>query len=449
MSRNWERLPLHNKSYPPLLFSYEPSPKGYEILLTDLAHIWSENLSHKQIINRASKEETSIDPSQDEDQYLVLLQKIGDALRGSKGSSICLSGHKAGSSLKLVTTTKLPKPLEPLEWRLDLFQLSPSALTRHLLLPALQRGSDAEDRQYSLFELLKEKDKIIGKLFDKIESSGLDLSTVFTGMANVRLGHNRGSLFSQASKLVKGVGPFDQGSWEHERSEHGLDKFGTNCMGKALYDDDVLDPRSLERIQNGWWHHSTTSDGAQSPGEPHSQKDDKRAMEKDVIESEDEFQRQETPPRLRGNEASPSPEVAENKPDVEMTSSKDRDKEHLKSPQMPVSKSKKIGSLGKPKPKKQLAQDSHDSATSDASEPSLPPRGQPKSLGSIGGRKPKASSKQPDSGSATSGAGQAVKSHAVSNVEDQTTDSEVDDDEEFSKPKKRKQPQQYTTDAQK
>lgn len=292
MPRNWERLPLYNKSYPPLLFSYEPSPSGYEVFLTDLAHIWSENLSHKQIINRASKDETSIDPSQDGEQYSVLLQKIGDALHGSKGTAMCLAGNSTGSSFKLVTTTKLPKPLEPLEWALNLSRSSPSVLTQHLLLPALQNGLRNEDRQNSLYELLKEKDKIIGKLLDKIESSGIDLSTVFPNMANIRLGQKRDSLFSQASKLVKGVSPFDKTSWENLHLDRGPSNFGLNSLGKCLYDEDLFEPRNIERIENEWWNHPTSSSScaAQHTEKKAPHDDIERGTEKGTMESEDEFQ---------------------------------------------------------------------------------------------------------------------------------------------------------------
>ncbi|KAF3484096.1 uncharacterized protein GIQ15_03420 [Arthroderma uncinatum] len=453
MPRNWERLPLHNKSYPPLLFSYEPRPEGYEVFLTDLAHIWSENLSHKRIINRASKEETSIDPSQDEDQYSVLLQKIGDALHGSKGSSISLSSHEAGSSLKLVTITKLPKPLEPLEWTLNLSQLSPSALTRHILLPALERASNNEDRQYSLFELLKEKDKVIGKLFDKIEASGLDLSTVFPGMANVRPGQKRGSLFSQASKLVKGVNPFDQGSWEDEHSERDTTKSRLNSLGKSLSDNDLFDPRSLEHIENKWWNYSATSGGTQHTDQPTSQRDNERAMEQDMSESEDEFQRQETPPGLKGSEAS---EAAEKTPKSEATSPKKLEKRH-RSPTGLGRNSKKIGSLGKPKPNKKSPQDSYDITTPDISGPPQSPKERPKGLATIGGRKQKISTRELDSDSATSDVEETVNPHPVPDPEDQATASELDDDDDdddddeikgASKPKRQKLPQRGPMDVQ-
>ncbi|KAM5462346.1 hypothetical protein MauCBS54593_008044 [Microsporum audouinii] len=457
MPRNWERLPLYNKSYPPLLFSYEPSPSGYEVFLTDLAHIWSENLSHKQIINRASKDETSIDPSQDGEQYSVLLQKIGDALHGSKGTSMCLSGNSTGSSFKLVTTTKLPKPLEPLEWALNLSRSSPSVLTQHLLLPALQNGLRNEDRQNSLYELLKEKDKIIGKLLDKIESSGIDLSTVFPNMANIRLGQKRGSLFSQASKLVKGVSPFDKTSWENLHLDRGPSNFGLNSLGKCLYDEDLFEPRNIERIENEWWNHPTSSSScaAQHTEKKAPHDDIERGTEKGTIESEDEFQRQETPPGLRGTEGSPSPSMNQDKSDIEVRLPMQHEKGRRKSPQISGG-STILSSIGKRKEQKRSHQNSYDSTTSDASEAPSHPREKPKALGTIGGKKLKMPLNQEEPSLAVFEEKAALKPHTLSNEDDQPTASEVESDSsdgddgnnEASKQKRQNLPQQKPADVQ-
>ncbi|EFR03079.1 hypothetical protein MGYG_06076 [Nannizzia gypsea CBS 118893] len=407
MARNWERLPVHSSSYPPLLFSYEPSSDGYELFLTDLGHVWSESLSHKQIINRAVKEDTSIDPSQDEDQYSVLLQKINDALHGSKETSLCLSGHSTGSSLKLSTTTKLPKPLEPLKWTLNLSKCSPSALTRHMLVPTLQSWLGLEDSQQSLCELLEEKDKIIGKLFDKIESSGLDLSTVFPGMANIRQGQKRGSLFSHASRLVKGLSPFDKSSWEAVHYRRVSEKFGSNSIRKHLYDDDLFDVRNMELIESEWWNRPISSRGSNHTGKevPH---DIKRQPKNNENESDDEFQRQETPPRLKGTSIKPSSTITGH------PSSTQHGNKHKRSSQESGSL-KDTGSMENMK--------TETPSIIDYSNPEPTPRQEikPKALGNIGGKKPKSLTRQQGLDPATLDADKAVNKPTESSMEDQAT----------------------------
>ncbi|GBF66545.1 hypothetical protein TMEN_9265 [Trichophyton mentagrophytes] len=421
MARNWERLPVYSNSYPPLLFSYEPSSEGYEVFLTDMGHVWSESLSHKEIIDRAAKDDTSIDPSQDEDQYSVLLQKINDALHGSKGTSLCLSGQGAGSSLRLSTITKLPKPLEPLEWTLILSKCSPSTLTRHMLVPTLQSWLGIEAQQQSLYQLLEEKDKIIGKLFDKIESSGLDLSTVFPGMANVRHGQKRGSLFSQASKLVKGVSPFDKSSWESIHSS-GVSKKSTSIpVGKYLYDDDLFDTRSMELIESEWWNLPTTSRSFNPSGKEASHNIERRT-ENDGSGSDDEFQTQETPPGLKEIGTRPSPDTAGHHINSETSPTRHSNK-HKSSSQKPRSLGNANANI-----KIQPRTDSEDSTTTNA--PESPPRqkNKLKGIGTIGGKKTRSPLRQQELDPAVTEPDDVVNKTPKPNLEDQATPSPTESD---------------------
>ncbi|OAL70968.1 hypothetical protein A7D00_4630 [Trichophyton violaceum] len=420
MARNWERLPLYSNSYPPLLFSYEPSSEGYEVFLTDLGHVWSESLSHKQIIDRAAKDDTSIDPSQDEDQYSVLLQKINDALHGSKGTSLCLSGRGAGSSLRLSTTTKLPKPLEPLEWTLVLSKCSPSALTRHMLVPTLRSWLGIEAQQQSLCELLEEKDKIIGKLFDKIESSGLELSTVFPGMANIRHGQKRGSLFSQASKLVKGVSPFDKSSWETIHSS-GVSKKSTSIpVGKYLYDDDLFNVRNMELIESEWWNLPTTSHSSSPSGEKASNNLE-RHTENDGSESDDENQTQETPLGLKEIGTRPSPDTTGHHINSEISQTRHSNKYK--------SSSQRPGSLGNANAKIKI-QPRTDSEETTTNAPESPPRqkNKLKGIGTIGRKKPRPLLSQQELDPAVPGADDVVNKLPKPRLEDQATPSPTESD---------------------
>jgi hypothetical protein len=214
MPQIWQRLPLSSqeRAIPPLLFKYCSTPKGYDIFLTDLIHIWSEQLGHKGILKRAYDNETSIDPGEDAEQFDVLLQKIEEALRGSEASSITIRSGLIADTLELTIITKLPAPLQPLQWTVCLSKSPQAELTRHLILPLLKSVAEGERREKSLLDSLRGKDWVLGKLLDKIESSALDLSTAFPGTAGLRSA-KKGTIMSQAAKHIKGIAPFDEEAW--------------------------------------------------------------------------------------------------------------------------------------------------------------------------------------------------------------------------------------------
>lgn len=213
MSQHWARLRHSNEtSVPPLLYKFKTTSKDYEFHVTDLTCLWSERLSLRDILQRAEDTGASIDPGEDPDQFDVLLEKIGDALRGSQGSRVAVNPGMARDSLEIVTVTPLPEPLKPLRWTLFVSRQPPSELTRHLLLPLLKGEVERERRERVLLDRLKEKDWVIGKIFDKIDTIGLDLSALFPSVGGVR-GPRKGSTFSHAAEYVKGVAPFDEGEW--------------------------------------------------------------------------------------------------------------------------------------------------------------------------------------------------------------------------------------------
>ena len=254
MTQEWKRLPLgRHETCPPLFFRFSHSARGYEISLTDLVYIWSESLSHKEVLTRASKVETSIDPSEDEDQFSVLLKKVEDALGGTKGSTISLNQSKKENGLDLTTTTKLPSPLEPLEWSLHLARLPQYALTRQILIPILKGEANCAARTQSLIDLLKEKDSAMSKIFDKIDSSGLDISRTFPGLSGGR-GERKGSALSQVSRVVKGVAPFDERAWNASFAAGESGDLGMNFASEL---DSVHSYRDWDAVQSDlleeWW----------------------------------------------------------------------------------------------------------------------------------------------------------------------------------------------------
>ncbi|KAL1958445.1 hypothetical protein VTO42DRAFT_4546 [Malbranchea cinnamomea] len=302
MAQEWKRLPLDRpESVPPLFFSFKHSSKGYDISLTDLIHIWSESLNQKEVLARSLRTETSIDPREDEDQFSVLLEKIEDALSGMKGSTISLSRSTREHGLDLTTTTQLPGPLEPLRWTIHLSILPQNALTKRILLPILRAEANRAARIQSLIDLLKEKDSAISKIFDKIESSGLDLSRTFPGLSGPRVGL-RGSALSQVSKVVKGIAPFDENAWNLSfADQRGEGALGLN-FAKEL--DSVHSYRDWDAVESAfledWW---TRLESVRSSNDGTRTEEKKKAPPvlptETETESDDEFQRQETPPRLK------------------------------------------------------------------------------------------------------------------------------------------------------
>jgi hypothetical protein len=235
---------------PPLLFQYTCTQQGYEIFLTDLTYIWTEQLFYKDIVKRAEEEAATIDPGEDPEQLKVLLEKIGEALQKGQESIVLSSGTQT-DSLKLTTTTKLPAPLKPLKWPLKLSKEPLSAVTTRLLIPMLEEEAERESRQRSLLSQIKQKDYVLGKLFDKIESLGAELGSVFPSAAGSRTSR-KGNTRSEAGKFVKGIAPFDEEAWLAEvRSSDG------SGLGSNIFQE-ISESGKLENLENinqqgEWW----------------------------------------------------------------------------------------------------------------------------------------------------------------------------------------------------
>lgn len=273
MSSEWRRLRLSQDDLPPLLCQYTWTRQGYELYVTDLTSIWSERQSRKEILKRADDSATTIDPSEDLDQLDLLLTKIGEALRGDGGTTTTINTGTTSDSLELNTTTKLPAPLRPLKWTLQLSKEPASSTTSHLVLPLLRGESSWESRQRSLLDQLKQKDWVLGKLFDRFEALGADLGAVFPGAAGLRTAR-KGSSRSEAAKFIKGAAPFDEQSWlaESEGSSSSY-KVAFNLVHELTGSDKGLDLARLRPSQDKWWsslqrHPDTTSFQEEEPKKP-------------------------------------------------------------------------------------------------------------------------------------------------------------------------------------
>ncbi|PGH09257.1 hypothetical protein GX51_00699 [Blastomyces parvus] len=403
----WSKLQLPSGNpIPPLLFKYLTSNLGYEIYVTDLAYIWSESLTRKEILNNASKYNTSIDPSEDDEQYFVFLQKISDALRGSQDSSLLLASETGGNDLKLSTSTKLPAPLTPLRWTFTLSQQSPNALTKHILLPMLKGEANHENRILSLIEQVKQKDWALSKLFDKIESSGVELTTVFPGMGGVRLSR-KDSVYSQASKLIKGVAPFDEELWNNEYQAKDADyNLGVHIASELSLSSPSIDRQSDGIAPENWWNKlgagpvdksRQTAKKDKYQEKPISRIPPSLAEKEEATESDDdEFQTMETPPRLKspsrkmsGNNAPHKSTMSAGKRHIE---SDDDSAEGSPSPSPDFKHKKRTGNVANhSKQKKSRGSNSSEATASEEDEQDYAhpaSKGRPKGLGTICGRQP-------------------------------------------------------------
>ncbi len=250
MSSEWRRLHLSQENVPPLLCQYTWTRQGYELYVTDLTAIWSERLSRKDILKRADESATTIDPSEDLDQLDLLLAKIGEAFRGDEGTTTTLNSGASTESLELNTVTKLPAPLRPLKWYLKLSREPASSMTTHLVLPLLRGEASWESRQRSLLDQLKQKDWVLGKLFDRFEALGADLGTVFPGAAGLRTAR-KGSSRSEAAKFIKGVAPFNEQSWLVESDSSS--RMVSNMIHELAGSQSGQNLENLRPCQERWW----------------------------------------------------------------------------------------------------------------------------------------------------------------------------------------------------
>lgn len=342
MSSQWHKLRLPQKELPPLLFQYTCTRKGYDLYVTDLASIWSERLSREQIVRRAEETATTIDPSEGPEQLDVLLSKIGDALRADGGSATLSRG--AADSLELTTSTKLPAPLKPLRWSLFLAKEPPGSLTAQLLLPLLKDEARWETDQRFLLDQIKQKDWVLGKLFDKLEAIGVDLGTVFPAAAGLRA-TRKSSSRSEAAKFVKGIAPFDEQSWLAKTGKSSAGDLGiaANIAHATSESDGKLNLAELNPPRDQWWNDlATHPEPSLAQEESEDTAKDLRQASKDqatahsdldldkegdsTAESEDEefqvrrsityfsiaedilivFKRQETPPRFKTRDKTPA-----------------------------------------------------------------------------------------------------------------------------------------------
>ncbi|MCJ1281189.1 hypothetical protein MMC26_000507 [Xylographa opegraphella] len=211
MSSEWNRLPVSHAL--PLLVKRDISTSAYTIQVTDLTHLWIESLDRRQIIRRAFDENVSIDPSEGPGQLMKLLQEIEKALKGQPKTSLKLQSIAAHTSITLEATVVLPSPLPLLVWCFHLSCASQEILTSTFLLPCIYELLSAKSEVDSLLAHLKEKDHVINRLTEKLESAGIELTVVFPSAAPPRRSKTNARELVMAS--VRGLNEFNIQNWRN------------------------------------------------------------------------------------------------------------------------------------------------------------------------------------------------------------------------------------------
>ncbi|KAI4205868.1 MAG: hypothetical protein LQ350_000053 [Teloschistes chrysophthalmus] len=214
MASSWKLLRQSSAdvTVPPLLIKYEIGASNYILWLTDLTHIWAETLAQRPLVQRAWEINSEIDPIE-VDQRERLLRHIKDTLDEVKGTKLVLSNENVPNRLTLKGKCPLPKPLKPLIWPFRLVLEPQSTLTNELVLPLMAQQLAMCNQVSLLLSTIKEKDHVIGKLTDKIQSEGVDLGKVFPSAASSKHG-SKAKVREHLAKSVPGLGVFDKDLYE-------------------------------------------------------------------------------------------------------------------------------------------------------------------------------------------------------------------------------------------
>ncbi|KAI9828533.1 MAG: hypothetical protein M1819_006590 [Sarea resinae] len=308
MPSGWTQFPLGSSAsdLPPLLVKSDFCSTGYSIFVTDLDYIWTESLDRRQIFKRALNENTSIDPSEDPSQMRILLEKIQAAIQGDEDTDMILASPEGPQQLVLKITAPLPAPLSPLEWTLRLELHPKGTLQDELILPLLSAQIALSQRSQSLMDIIREKDHVIARLVDKLEASGTDLGSLFPGAAGLMSRNkNKGSNRETVGRVVRGLGNFDEEEWsaDMKKTFKGEDSFGDTSSLEGL----VEKHQKHERTDK-WWEGLGQNPAADTPRAASARTQSRvgsrlkmpaNARTEGKQNSDEEFQRQKTPPNIR------------------------------------------------------------------------------------------------------------------------------------------------------
>ncbi|CAK7236445.1 hypothetical protein SBRCBS47491_009639, partial [Sporothrix bragantina] len=219
-ARAWRALPATHPDVPVLLIATEFGPASYAIYVTDLAHVWAERLERRDICMRAFQQDTTIDPSYDNEQMGVFLGKLQVALGTNNDPDASLSlAATADGNLVLHTTSVLPAGLQPLKWPIYLKKQPPTAIASDLVLPLIQNRAVLQRAMTQLVGALQEKDAVINKLVDKLEAMGTGVESAFPTLVSAAGGggsSRRKITRADMERRVRGLAAFDEAAFRKQ-----------------------------------------------------------------------------------------------------------------------------------------------------------------------------------------------------------------------------------------
>ncbi|KAG0636751.1 XRCC4-like factor-domain-containing protein [Tuber brumale] len=292
----WHPLPLTipNRSAPPLLLQSTFTSTSYTIHLTDLVNIWSESLSKREVLARAERNSTAIDPSEDVSQLPILLEKLEYALgRRRDDDAVDVEILLGRSGLRLKATIGLPKPLGDLKWVFELQPVGGVELVNLLVLPYLSEVATLRDMVESLTTVVKEKDTVLERLVEGMGEAGMDVRTMAGG------GRRR-----------RGLEKFDVGRWRGEFL--GGDRRAGEVVSEVFEqnsEQEIPGVKGLGGEAGEWWRGlDEDGDGEEKEKKPRNRFEPGGSAQKRWLQNpiparpvsdtdDDEFEVQRTPPR--------------------------------------------------------------------------------------------------------------------------------------------------------
>ena len=255
---------------PPLLIKYEFGLSDCTVWLTDLTLLWTESLDRKSMIRRSLDIGTSIDASEGSDQRHLLLQKVVDALEQRTGTATDLvQNDNSDRRVILRTRTTLPIPLEPLEWFFVLAPAPQSLMTTEFTIPLIRLNAATVLQRTSLLQQVRDKDHVIAKFIDTLQSEGVELSRAFPGAPSSKPGH-RADARHAIGRSVKGLGEFDEEQWQSLLAKNAGCRKGIGDLVSDIFSVESSVQPELKEFQDytDWWdrlsHKNAQPNGAAS-----------------------------------------------------------------------------------------------------------------------------------------------------------------------------------------